>query len=167
MQRQQSAESDVLAPTSRTTPDPVLVHRALFDVWNRRAYEEFSELLTDDTTFEDATVGAPLRGVDAYRRFAEGYGSAFPDARFTLGEPLAGGGRVVSEWTVTGTHRGTLAGLAPTGRRVTVRGATVTELRDGKVARIANYWDSASLSRQLGAPVAPQPGSVGAAAAAS
>jgi ketosteroid isomerase-like protein len=41
-------------------------------------------------------------------------------------------------------------GVPTSGRRFRVRGATVLELRDGRVTRNADYWDPATLLNQLG-----------------
>jgi hypothetical protein len=42
---------------------------------------------------------------------------------------------------------------------MSIRGSTVIELRDGKISRVADYWDVATLLRQLGLqPTAEQAG---------
>ena len=59
--------------------------------------------------------------------------------------------RNADQWTMTGTHRGPWLGLAPTGRRVEVRGATFSEFRaDGLVIRDTHYIDLRALLSQLG-----------------
>jgi predicted ester cyclase len=52
---------------------------------------------------------------------------------------------------MTGTHRGELFGMPPTGRAIRVEGATFTTLgSDGLVAEDVHYTDLAGLLRQLG-----------------
>jgi hypothetical protein len=64
----------------------------------------------------------------------------------------------VLRWHSEGTHRGELAGLAPTGARVTVTGISIDQWRDGKVVEAWVEWDNLGLARQLGA--APPEGSM-------
>jgi len=52
---------------------------------------------------------------------------------------------------MTGTHRGELFGLAPTGRRVRVEGATFSRLgADGLVVQDVHFSDTMTLLAQLG-----------------
>ena len=54
-------------------------------------------------------------------------------------------------WVMTGTHRGELFGIPPTGRQVRVEGATFTRLGpDGLVVEDVHHTDLAGLMRQLG-----------------
>jgi predicted ester cyclase len=42
--------------------------------------------------------------------------SAFPDAQVTIEDQVAEGDKVVSRFTVSGTHQGEIMGAAPTGK---------------------------------------------------
>ena len=54
-------------------------------------------------------------------------------------------------WVMTGTHRGELFGIPPTGRAVRIEGATFTRLgRDGLVVEDVHHVDYAGLMAQLG-----------------
>ncbi len=55
------------------------------------------------------------------------------------------------QWLMSGTHRGTYLGLALSGRRFEVRGATFSEFdAHGLVVRDTNYVDVRALLAQLG-----------------
>lgn len=54
------------------------------------------------------------------------------------------------EWIMRGTHTGDLPGLPATGKGVSVRGSSIIELQDGKIRRCSDYWDMATLLRQIG-----------------
>jgi len=55
------------------------------------------------------------------------------------------------EWTMSGTHKGDFPGLPATGKRFSsIRGATIVELKDGKIIRCSDYWDAAIFMRQVG-----------------
>jgi ketosteroid isomerase-like protein len=45
------------------------------------------------------------------------------------------------EWVLSGTHHG---------KRFSVRGATIVELREGKIRRCSDYFDAATFMRQVG-----------------
>ena len=52
---------------------------------------------------------------------------------------------------MSGTHNGDLPGLPATGNRFSsIRGATIVELAGGKIRRNSDYWDAASLMKQVG-----------------
>jgi steroid delta-isomerase-like uncharacterized protein len=100
-----------------------------------------------------------LRGPDALKRVVTMYRSAFPDLRMIVDDVIASGDRVVLRWHSEGTHRGELAGLAPTGVHASATGISIDRWQDGKIVEAWAEWDNMGLARQLGA--APAEGSVG------
>ena len=48
------------------------------------------------------------------------------------------------------THKGDLPGLPATGKRFSVRGATVFELQGEKIRRVSDYWDMVTFLKQIG-----------------
>jgi predicted ester cyclase len=65
------------------------------------------------------------------------------------------GDTAIVEFVGKGTHRGDLAGIAPTGRRVEIPIVTVLEIRDGKTRIEREYFDNAYMLQQLGLMPAP------------
>ena len=63
---------------------------------------------------------------------------------------VAEGDKVSIRWTATGTHRGELAGIAPTGKRITVPGNLTVRI-SGKVVEDHTLWDTLKLAQQIGA----------------
>jgi predicted ester cyclase len=51
---------------------------------------------------------------------------------------------------MTGTHRGALFGLPPTGRAVKVAQMTIERFRDGKIIAHHRVTDDLAMMRQLG-----------------
>ena len=86
------------------------------------------------------------------------YRMAFPDVHFTIDDLIAEGETVVIRWTVTGTHKGELQGIAPTGKHVTVTGMVMSRFAKGKVEEDWINFDALGLMQQLG--VVPAPGQV-------
>jgi predicted ester cyclase len=87
---------------------------------------------------------------DLYRRLYD----AFPDLEHTLDDQLAGGDKVVTRWTATGTHERDFLGVKATGARVTFSGINIYTIEDGKFAGSDVSWDLLPIVRRLG--VAPE-----------
>jgi steroid delta-isomerase-like uncharacterized protein len=148
-----------LSITDITTTDAVTATLAYFDGWNRHDAEAIAAAVGGEFVYASDASAGPVRGPDGLRAFAGAFLSAFPDLRFEVRPATTSDGRVVAQWTVTGTHRAPLLGVPASGRRFTLHGCDVTEVADGRVRRIDAYWDSAALLRQLGA--APAGGEAG------
>ncbi len=51
---------------------------------------------------------------------------------------------------MSGTHKGDFPGMPATGKRFSIRGVTIIELQGGKIRRNSDYWDAASMMKQVG-----------------
>ncbi len=78
-----------------------------------------------------------------------GFRAAFPDLHVEVHDIFGAGDKVVTRFTMRGTHEGDFMGLAPTGRTVEVGGIAIDEMRNGQ--RIAGWaqLDLLGLMRQL------------------
>jgi ketosteroid isomerase-like protein len=56
------------------------------------------------------------------------------------------GGHGTIEWTFNGTDKG----VFNTGKKFSVRGVSVIDVRDGKIFRNLDFYDSATIMRQVG-----------------
>lgn len=138
---------------------------------SRRLFEEsfndgnfalIDQLVASEAMVHDPAIPAQmreLRGPEMLKRLATMYRAAFPDLRITVEDAIPAGEQVVLRWRSEGTHRGELAGLAPTGVHGSVTGISIDRWKDGKVVEAWAEWDNLGLARQLGA--APPEGSVG------
>ncbi|HXI46612.1 MAG TPA: ester cyclase [Candidatus Acidoferrales bacterium] len=105
-------------------PDPA-THRAVKRLWvrhsiaeDRRDIDGLVATLTSDCVYE--ILGTDLRwtGHAGARAFYGELFAAFPDNRFDLTDIVVGPQGVFEAATLTATHLGPFAGLAPTGRPV-------------------------------------------------
>jgi steroid delta-isomerase-like uncharacterized protein len=62
----------------------------------------------------------------------------------------AGDDRVVARWTGSGTHSGSIMGIAPTGRVIRVDAISVFRIANGKIAESWEVWDTLGFLQQLG-----------------
>lgn len=95
-------------------------------------------------------------GREGTKMFVTAYRSAFPDVHFTIDEQIAEGDMVMTRWTASGTHKGELAGIPPTGKAVTVTGITVDRIMNGQTIASWGIFDQFGMLQQLG--VIPSPG---------
>lgn len=107
------------------------------------------EFIAEDFRLIDPIIGE-IRGredlEDYYREMAEG----FSDARVDVDDVIAEGDRVAVRWTVSGTHDGTMMGVEPTGKEITISGVDVDRVEDGKIVEMLTYYDGLGFMNQLG-----------------
>jgi steroid delta-isomerase-like uncharacterized protein len=96
-----------------------------------------------------------VRGLEEAKRFVQMYKTAFPDLHVTVEDAIAEGDRVVTRWTMRGTHQGEVEEFGPpTGRQIVLKGITIHRLEDGKIVEEWERYDNLSAMQQLGlAPV--------------
>jgi steroid delta-isomerase-like uncharacterized protein len=136
--------------------------RLLEETFNEGNFELIDQLVAPEAVNHDPATPAQmreLRGPEVFKRTVSMYRAAFPDVRLVVDDVIAANEKVVLRWHSEGTHRGELAGLAPTGARASVTGIGIDRWKDGKVVEAWTEWDNLGLARQLGA--APPEGSVG------
>jgi steroid delta-isomerase-like uncharacterized protein len=136
--------------------------RLLEESFNQGNFALIDQLVAPDAVNHDPATPAGmrgLRGAELLKRTVTMYRTAFPDVRITVDDVIAADDKVVLRWHSDGTHRGELAGLAPTGARGSVTGISIDRWKGGKIVEAWVEWDNLGLARQLGA--APPEGSVG------
>ncbi len=133
-----------------------IVRRIFDQVWNQGNVGILNELFTLDMVAHDQLITSGDTGLDGYRQYVMSTRSAFPDVHFTIEDQIAEGDRVVTRYTVTGTHRGTLMGVAPTGKTVKASGMVIGRHGpDGRTAEFWNNYDALGMMQQLGIVPAP------------
>jgi steroid delta-isomerase-like uncharacterized protein len=128
-----------------------LSKRNIDEVWNQRKLGVIDELVAPNSVLHDPTVpGGKVSGSQGYRQFVEIYLAAFPDLHFTIQDQFADGDKVATRWTGSGTHKGALMGIAPTGKRSTVTGITIDRYQNGKAVESWVNYDALGMFQQLG-----------------
>ena len=118
--------------------------------WLAHNTAKILDLYSDDCVYEDVTCGVVKHGKEELRAFAEGTFAVVPDFTVELTARCGADTWGHLEWVLSGTHHGNLPGLPATGKRFSVRGATIVELREGKIRRSSDYWDAVTFMRQVG-----------------
>jgi steroid delta-isomerase-like uncharacterized protein len=127
------------------------VNDATYVAWNAHDAAAVAAVFAEDAVLRESGRPEEVRGRAAIERRAESLLAAFPDFRLERIELVIDGDRHADRWVMTGTHRGELFGIAPTGRTVRVEGATFTRMGDhGLVVEDVHFVDFAGLMSQLG-----------------
>jgi steroid delta-isomerase-like uncharacterized protein len=132
-----------------------VVRRFFEEVWNDGNLDAIDELISADHVDHDPGREGTPGGRAGMRAFVQMYRSAYPDTHLEIGEIVAEGDLVATTWTATGTHRGELMGIPPTGRSVTATGMGLDRVRDGQLVESWANYDTLGMLVQLGAIPAP------------
>lgn len=101
----------------------------------------FDELLAEGVC--DTSGGSRAFGSASFKQRALAVHGAFSSIEVALEELVIEGDRLAWRWSLTGTHTGAFAGVAATGRRVTLRGVNFQRVAGG---RVAEHWTLADLA---------------------
>ena len=115
-----------------------LIRRLFDEVLNAGNFGLLDQLI-GASYVEHNPVAKQAAGAAGVRDKVQGLRTAFPDLRFVLEELIAEGAIVAARYRWQGTHKGTFLGIAPTGRRLSVRGMDFYRLEDG---RVIEHWDT-------------------------
>lgn len=127
-----------------------VMRRIVEECINKGNFAVCDELVANDYVYHEPTVGEK-HGKDGFKQLISMYRAAFPDVRMSIDEQIAEGDYVVTCWTASGTHRGELFGIKPTGQKCTVRGTLVSRFSNGKLTQDREIWDVYGMLMQLGA----------------
>ena len=140
---------------SQPTADARTVARRVREAPWTGELHAIAELLSPDYVGHDPAEAEPIVGLAGLQASVERYVAAFPDGAVTIDAQFTEGDTVVTRWTARGTHTGDLAGIAPTGKEVTVSGITVSRVESGKIVEEWTSWDRLGLLVQLDAVAEP------------
>jgi steroid delta-isomerase-like uncharacterized protein len=125
------------------------LRRAWDDIYSHGRLDSIEEYVVDEVIAHEPD--ADVRGVHEFRRYLTTFLTAFPDTTATIEDVVAEGDKVVSRYTVRGTHRGHTEDYGPpTGREVVIEGITLYHFRAGKLAEMWDRYDNLAVMQQLG-----------------
>ena len=130
---------------SRSKP-PASVAESWVAAWNSHDPAKWATYFTPDIYYEDVTFGEISRGTAEASKFAASFFSDVPDLKLELVEAHGEGDHGSIQWILTGTDKG----IFKTGKKFKVRGASIIAIRDGKVSRSVDYYDLATIMKQVG-----------------
>ncbi len=108
------------------------------------------DLCSDDTRFEDTAFGIVVAGKEQYKAVFTRFFGSISRVKAEVNSVVASGEWAAAVWTFSGTQKGDFPGIPATGKSFSVRGVSILQVGDGKVRSRTDYWDSATMLRQLG-----------------
>jgi predicted ester cyclase len=105
--------------------------------------------------YDPNSESGEVRGADTIKGEIEYFRNAVPDLTYTVEDQIAEGDKVVTRYTVSGTHQGEFFGVAPSGERITMTGIAIDRFEGGKMVEEWPEYDLLGVMRQLGAVPAP------------
>lgn len=124
--------------------------KTYYDAFNRADWKAFLNLLTPDVV-HDINQGARQVGAEAFAGFMERMNTSYAEQIVDI-EILvnADGRRAAAEYTVLGTYLKTDEGLPEAkGQKYRLPGGAFFDIRDGRVARVTNYYNLEDWLRQV------------------
>ena len=136
-----------------TENNKVQLCRFYEQAWNHKDFSVVDEIT--DSNYVDHTPGSPP-GLpprpEGFKQLMSGYLAAFPDLQITVEDVIAEADKVAVRWTAQRTQTGSLMGISPTGKSVTLTGITFDHLRNGKVVEGWTNLDMLGMLQQLELP---------------
>jgi len=133
-----------------------IIRKFLDEVWNKKNLAVIDELIAPAFVMHDPMAPSPVTGIEGYKQFVHVFQTAFPDLQMSVADIVSEGESAAVRWEVAGTHNGSLAGIAATGRPHNITGMNFCRIVDGKFVEAWGNWDSLGMMQQLGVDPPPQ-----------
>jgi steroid delta-isomerase-like uncharacterized protein len=132
--------------------DAVKIMKDMMAAMNSWDLEKAASFFADDLIYEDVGSGLVFHGVKEYIDFAKKVRVEFPDRKWEMKSVFSDGHNIATEavWSGTFTQSVINPEKLATGKHVSVRCVSITELRDGKICRNRDYADYLTFQKQLG-----------------
>ena len=122
----------------------------VLSIWNGADPAILKDIMIESCTYHHYRYPTPLKGRQAVENHIREIRQAFPDLTVSVDEMFAEDNRIVVKWSWTGTHKGRLGDIQPTGKRVRQDGVDIMHLnKDNKIAEAYCIADALMLLRQI------------------
>ena len=133
-----------------TAGNSELVARIAHDIWTQGNLAVVDEVMVEGASYHGPHMPGGLGDRESWRRAISMHRGAFPDSKVTFAELIVSGDTVVGRWSATGTHKGPLPGVEPTGKRIAIGGITIYRIAGGKIVEAWEQLDMLGMWQQLG-----------------
>jgi predicted ester cyclase len=135
---------------NRAEESKALLRRITDEIWNGKRLELIDELVADGFVDHIEMPGVDGDGRERYRSSVTTMHAAFPDYHEEILWSIGEDDRAVSYVRLTGTHRGALYGIEPTGRRIDYFAMGALRFASGQAVERWGIGDSTAMMQQLG-----------------
>ena len=124
------------------------IARRSWEIVNQRNPDLIDEMYAPDFVWHEPDQD--IQGSVEAKQFVTTFFEAFPDLNVTVEDEIAEGEKIVTRWTMRGTHQGDLEGIAPTGKQIELTGITIHRIEGGKIVEEWVRYVNLGLMQQLG-----------------
>lgn len=121
-----------------------------FRAMNEHDVEKMARFCTEGIVADEVAEPKPFIGVDAFKQAYSDVFLGYPDCTAEVEEWFVEETAVICQVRWRATNSGVFRGAEPTGKKVGLRIAYFFILKDGKIGKITEYYDVATLLVQQG-----------------
>jgi steroid delta-isomerase-like uncharacterized protein len=114
-----------------------------------RDFSKFETYTAPGFYIDRSAVPEAIKGEQGLHTQMDMLYSAFPDLALRIVDMVAEGDKVVVRFEAPGTHTGTFAGIAPTGKRAVWKGLVMYHVVENRIKEAWADWDDWGLIEQL------------------
>lgn len=122
--------------------------------YSEKNWDAVKAALVPNVVYDEVASQRKIQGISEVIDCWKGWARAMPDSKATFHSALVSGNTVILELTWRGTHTGPLelpgGTHAATQKTIELRSCQIVEVSNGKTASVRQYFDLATLQRQLG-----------------
>ncbi|MDB5215340.1 MAG: hypothetical protein JWO86_3267 [Myxococcaceae bacterium] len=131
--------------TAKDTPEEAVnleTVKAFYGLFEKKDDKAIVAAMTDDVVHSDLAQPDDAKGKDGAKKEVGVWLKAFPDLKMSATHAWAFGDVVVAAVETTGTFKGPLGALKPSGKTATTHGVDVIDMKGGKIARVTSYTNA-------------------------
>ena len=121
--------------------------RRSWEIVNQHNPDLIDEMYAPDLVWHEPAQD--IHGSKETEQFVSTFFDAFPDLNITEDE-IAEDDKVVTRWTMRGTHQGELTRIAPTEKQIELQGITIHRIEGDKIVEEWERYDNLGMMQQLG-----------------
>ncbi|HUP99262.1 MAG TPA: ester cyclase [Aeromicrobium sp.] len=132
------------------------IAETVYSIFERGATDELTTVFAPGFIEHDELPGSTASGIDLVAEWVQTSRSSMPDARYTIESVVGSGDEACCRVRMTGTHKGEMFGIPPTGNKIDIQLMDWVRLTPN--GQIVEHWGSmqeSKLMEQLGV-AAPQ-----------
>src|SRR5215213_9222890 len=127
----------------------ILARRSWEEIVNQRNLDALEEIYAPNFVWHEPDQD--IQGYEQAKQFASTFFDAFPDINISVEDVIAEGDKVVTRYTIRGTHQGEIEEVgAPTEKRMELKGITIHRFEGDKIVEEWERYDNLSVMQQLG-----------------
>lgn len=130
--------------------EAIQVIEGFFRAMNEHDVENMGGYCTEGVIADEVAEPETFDGVDHFKKSYSELFQGYPDCTAEVDQWVVDGDAVVCQVRWRATNSGVFRGAEPTGKKVDIRIAYFFKLRDGRIDRITEYYDVATIMVQQG-----------------